>query len=49
MKWYEEVCPKCGEADITMIGDPEFNDEWECNICNKTFPSFKTIEHDTKD
>lgn len=32
-------CPECGSDDLTMIGDREYNDEWECDKCHATFPS----------
>ncbi len=39
---YSEHCPHCDSENITMIGDPEYNDEWECDDCKKKFCSFKT-------
>lgn len=39
---YSEHCPHCDSENITMIGDPEYNDEWECDDCKKQFGSFKT-------
>jgi len=39
---YSEHCPYCDSENISMIGDPEYNDEWECDDCKKTFSSFKT-------
>ena len=38
---YSEHCPHCDSEDITMIGDPEYNDEWECDDCKNTLGSFK--------
>ena len=37
---YSEHCPYCGSENITMIGDPEYNDELECEDCKKYFNSF---------
>jgi len=37
---YSEHCPHCDSENITMIGDPEYNDEWECDDCKKLFSSF---------
>ena len=39
---YSEHCPYCDSENITMIGDPKYNDEWKCSNCKKTFSSFKT-------
>ena len=41
---YSEHCPHCDSEDITMIGDPEYNDEWVCNDCNHYFATFNTKE-----
>ena len=38
---YIEVCPFCDSENIVMVGDPEFNDFWECNDCQHTFNTFK--------
>lgn len=40
-KTYSEHCPFCDSEDIIMIGDPEYNDEWVCEDCDRTFGSFK--------
>ena len=39
---YSEHCPHCDSENITMIGDPEYNDEWECDDCKTIFNTFKT-------
>ena len=41
---YSEHCPHCDSENITMIGDPEYNDEWECDDCKTIFNWFKTKE-----
>jgi transposase-like protein len=41
---YTEHCPHCDSENITMIGDPEYNDEWECDDCKKQFGWFNTKE-----
>lgn len=41
---YTEHCPYCDSENITMIGDTEYNDEWECDDCEKQFSYFKTKE-----
>lgn len=39
---YSEHCPYCDSENITMIGDPEYNDNWVCVDCEKQFGTFKT-------
>ena len=39
---YSEHCPHCDSENITMVGNPEYNDEWECEDCKEIFSSFKT-------
>lgn len=41
------VCPHCGAdwADSTMIGDPEYNDMWKCDICNEEYGTAKMVSH----
>lgn len=41
MREYESVCPHCESVDITMIGDPEYNDYWKCEDCKEEFGSYK--------
>jgi transposase-like protein len=38
---YSTHCPHCDSEDITMINNPEYNDEWGCNDCKGTFDSYK--------
>ena len=33
-------CPKCGSEDLNMIGDPEYNDCWECEDCKEIFGAY---------
>lgn len=34
------VCPYCCSDDITMCGDPEYNDMWACYTCGSEFNSW---------
>lgn len=40
------VCPHCGAdwSDAVMIGDPEYNDMWECEKCREQYGTAKMIK-----
>lgn len=38
------VCPHCENDDLVMVGDPEYNDLWECEKCHREFGTPKTIK-----
>lgn len=44
MSFFKDMCPFCKSEDFIMIGDPEYNDFWECEKCNRTFGSFLSVE-----